>query len=125
LANGSARVAGHRRGNGTEGEISVEDFLQPIATTMRSHFLTERAVEGLRRQWSIEHGEHGIRFVTLKTGGIPETIPEGMPGREEILASVRDAALLDRLTASDAGQREAERPPMTSRAMSSRAGWSS
>jgi 3-oxoacyl-[acyl-carrier protein] reductase len=118
-------------------EIAVEDFLQPIATAMRPHFLTERAavrqmrrqgggvllafgdggiqtspglggfkialdaVESLRRQWSLEHGEDGIRFVTLKTGGIPETIPEGMPGREEIVASFRDAALLDRLATLD------------------------
>lgn len=118
-------------------EISVEDFLQPIATAMRSHFLTERAVvrhmrrqgggvllafggggtqtlpglggfkialdavEGLRRQWSVEHGKEGIRFVTLKTGGIPETIPEGTPGREEIITSLRDAALLGRLATFD------------------------
>jgi 3-oxoacyl-[acyl-carrier protein] reductase len=62
------------------------------------------AVEGLRRQWSIEHGREGIRFVTLKTGGIPETIPEDTPGREEIIASLRDAALLDRLaTFEDVG----------------------
>jgi 3-oxoacyl-[acyl-carrier protein] reductase len=122
-------------------EISVEDFLQPIANAMRSHLLTERAavrhmrrqgggvllafggggiqtlpglggfkialdaVEGLRRQWSIEQGQDGIRFVTLKTGGIPESIPEGTPGREEIVASLRDAALLDRLaTVDDVGR---------------------
>jgi 3-oxoacyl-[acyl-carrier protein] reductase len=28
------------------------------------------AMEGLRRQWAWELGEHGIRVVTLKTGGI-------------------------------------------------------
>lgn len=118
-------------------EISVEDFLQPIANALRSHFLTGRAavrhmrrqgggvllafggggtqtlaglggfkialdaVEGLRRQWSVEHGADGIRFVTLKTGGIPETIPEGTPGREAIVASLRDAALLDPLATFD------------------------
>lgn len=37
------------------------------------------AVESLRRQWSVELGEYGIRFVTLKTGGIPETLPADMP----------------------------------------------
>src|SRR6476661_6690202 len=30
------------------------------------------AIESLRRQWSVELGQHGIRVVTLKTGGIPE-----------------------------------------------------
>jgi 3-oxoacyl-[acyl-carrier protein] reductase len=59
------------------------------------------AVEGLRRQWSIEHGRDGIRFVTIKTGGIPETIPEGTQGREEIVASLRQAALLERLATFD------------------------
>jgi 3-oxoacyl-[acyl-carrier protein] reductase len=59
------------------------------------------AVEGLRRQWSIEHGKDGIRFVTLKTGGIPESIPEGTPGRDEIVASLRDAALLEHLATFD------------------------
>ena len=63
------------------------------------------AVEGLRRQWSMEHGQDGIRFVAPKTGGIPESIPEGTPGREEIVASLRDEALLDRLaTFGDVGK---------------------
>jgi enoyl-[acyl-carrier-protein] reductase (NADH) len=59
------------------------------------------AIEGLRRQWSIEHGRDGIRFVTIKTGGVPDALPAGMPGREEIIASLRDAALLDRLATLD------------------------
>jgi 3-oxoacyl-[acyl-carrier protein] reductase len=63
------------------------------------------ALEGLRRQWSIEHGTDGIRFITVKTGGVLESIPEGVPGREEIVASLRDSALLDRLaTFEDVGQ---------------------
>ncbi len=97
-------------------EISVADFLQPIATAMRSQFLTTRAaarhmtacgtgvilafggggpqalpglggfkialdaLEGLRRQWAIELGPHGIRVVTLKSGGVPESLPDGFPG---------------------------------------------
>jgi NAD(P)-dependent dehydrogenase (short-subunit alcohol dehydrogenase family) len=111
-------------------EISVEDFLRPILTAMRSHFLTTRAaarhmigrrsgvilafggggpqtlpglggfkialdaLEGLRRQWAIELGPHGIRVVTIKTGGIPETLPENFPGRDEIVAGLQRAALL-------------------------------
>ncbi len=34
------------------------------------------AIEGLRRQWALELGQYGIRVVTLKTGGIPESIPD-------------------------------------------------
>jgi NAD(P)-dependent dehydrogenase (short-subunit alcohol dehydrogenase family) len=111
-------------------EISVEDFLQPILTAMRSHFLTTRAaarhmiarrsgiilafggggpqtppglggfkialdaLESLRRQWAIELGPHGIRVVTIKTGGVPETLPETFPDRDEIIASLQRAALL-------------------------------
>jgi NAD(P)-dependent dehydrogenase (short-subunit alcohol dehydrogenase family) len=53
------------------------------------------AIEGLRRQWACELGKHGIRVVTLKTGGITETIPVGTPGREEIVAGIEQAALLN------------------------------
>jgi 3-oxoacyl-[acyl-carrier protein] reductase len=35
------------------------------------------AIEAMRRQISSELGRHGVRFVTLRTGGIPETIPPG------------------------------------------------
>ena len=59
------------------------------------------AVEGLRRQWSLEHGGDGIRFVTIKTGGIPGDAPGGHAGTEEIMAGFRGAALLDRLATLD------------------------
>jgi NAD(P)-dependent dehydrogenase (short-subunit alcohol dehydrogenase family) len=62
------------------------------------------AVEGLRRQWACELGRHGIRVVTLKTGGVPETLPDSVPGRDEIVASIRQAALLNRTaTLADVG----------------------
>lgn len=53
------------------------------------------AIEGLRRQWACELGPHGIRVVTLKTGGIAESIPHTVTGRDEIVASFREAALLN------------------------------
>jgi 3-oxoacyl-[acyl-carrier protein] reductase len=121
-------------------ELSVEDFLQPIVTAMRTQFLTTGAaarhmvrqgsgvilffggngpqtlpalggfkvaldaVEGLRRQWACELGPHGVRVVTLKTGGVPESIPEDEPGREEITASLEQVALLNRTaTLADVG----------------------
>ena len=43
------------------------------------------AIEAMRRQLAAELGSLGIRTVTLKTGGIPESIPEGMGEREEII----------------------------------------
>jgi 3-oxoacyl-[acyl-carrier protein] reductase len=62
------------------------------------------AVEGLRRQWACELGPHGIRVVTLKTGGIPETLPAAFAGRDDIIASIEQAALLKRTaTLADVG----------------------
>src|SRR3989440_1892364 len=62
------------------------------------------AVEGLRRQWACELGPHGIRVVTLKTGGVPETLPDTFPGRDEIIAGIQQAALLKRTaTLADVG----------------------
>lgn len=113
-------------------KISVDDFLQPVTTVLRSQFLTTRAaarhmvprgkgvilafggggtqtlpglggfkialdaLEGLRRQWACELGPHGIRVVTLKSGGVPESIPEGFAGRDEIVAGLEQATQLGR-----------------------------
>lgn len=52
------------------------------------------ATESLRRQWATELGPHGIRVVTLKTGGIIESMPADVPEREAIAARLQEAALL-------------------------------
>jgi 3-oxoacyl-[acyl-carrier protein] reductase len=54
------------------------------------------AIEGLRRQWAVELGPHGIRVVTLKTGGVPETLPDTFAGKDEIAAGIQKATLLNR-----------------------------
>lgn len=62
------------------------------------------AMEGLRRQWAIELGPHNIRVVTLKTGGIPESIPADLPIRDEITAALTKDTLLNRTaTLTDVG----------------------
>ncbi|MEO8609588.1 MAG: SDR family oxidoreductase [Chloroflexota bacterium] len=62
------------------------------------------AMEGLRRQWSWELGEHGIRVVTIKTGGIGESIPLDAPERDHILNQLLPTTLLRRLaTFADVG----------------------
>jgi 3-oxoacyl-[acyl-carrier protein] reductase len=62
------------------------------------------AIEGLRRQWACEVGRYGIRVVTLKTGGIPESMPHDTPGRDEIARGITEATLLDRAaTLTDVG----------------------
>jgi len=62
------------------------------------------AAEAMRRQLSAELGKHGVRAVTLRTGGVPETIPAGTPGAEEITAGITASTLLGRTaTLADVG----------------------
>jgi 3-oxoacyl-[acyl-carrier protein] reductase len=51
-------------------------------------------IESFRRQLSVELGEHAIRFVTLSSGGIPETIPEEIEGRDAIIEQIEGHMLL-------------------------------
>jgi NAD(P)-dependent dehydrogenase (short-subunit alcohol dehydrogenase family) len=39
------------------------------------------AIETIRRQLAVELGPHGIRVVTLASGGVPASLPEGFEGR--------------------------------------------
>src|SRR5215217_900228 len=62
------------------------------------------AIEALRRQLASELGAHGIRAVTLQTGGVPETIPEGFNGREDITEMIVGQTMLGRAaTLEDVG----------------------
>jgi 3-oxoacyl-[acyl-carrier protein] reductase len=56
------------------------------------------AIEALRRQLASELGGHGIRTVTLQTGGVPETIPESFDGREAITEGIVGQTMLKRAT---------------------------
>ena len=95
-------------------EMDVEDYLRPVATAVRTTFLTMRAaarrmipngggtilifggegdpprgyhlgglqtafhaLEAMRRQLSVELGAQGVRVVTLRSGGVPESIAGG------------------------------------------------
>src|SRR5215207_3495958 len=119
-------------------EMPLEDFERPVATAVRTQFLTARAaarhmirqgsgvilffggegdplpdyylggfqvaltaIEHLRRQLASELGPHGIRAVTLQTGGVPETIPESFDGREVITESIVGLTMLKRAATLD------------------------
>jgi 3-oxoacyl-[acyl-carrier protein] reductase len=122
-------------------EMAPDDYVQPLATAVRTMFLTSRAaarhmieqesgvilafggaadpprghhlgslqvalhaIEAMRRQLATELGPHGIRVVTLRTGGIPETLPSGMPGRDAIAEGIERATLPGRAaTLEDVG----------------------
>jgi NAD(P)-dependent dehydrogenase (short-subunit alcohol dehydrogenase family) len=63
------------------------------------------AIESMRRQLASELGPHGIRVVTLRSGGVPDSIPVGVPGRELIAAGIAQATLLGRAaTLRDVGE---------------------
>ncbi len=54
------------------------------------------ALESMRRQLSSELGSHGVRVVTLRTGGVTDTIPAGFEGREKIVADIEAQTMLGR-----------------------------
>ncbi|MEA2297800.1 MAG: 3-oxoacyl-[acyl-carrier protein] reductase [Solirubrobacteraceae bacterium] len=54
------------------------------------------AIESLRRNLACELGPHGIRVVTLQTGGVPESIPASFAGREAIGRSIAARTMLGR-----------------------------
>lgn len=116
-------------------DMSPDDYLSPVLTSVRSKFLTSRAaarhmrarrsgvilafggsgdhsvarrhalgglltgfdaVESMRRQLATELGGHGIRVVTLQTGGVPDSIPREFEGRAAIEADLVAQTLLGR-----------------------------
>ena len=54
------------------------------------------AIESMRRQLASELGPHGVRVVTLRTGGVPESIPQGADGREAIVEGIEKLTMLGR-----------------------------
>jgi 3-oxoacyl-[acyl-carrier protein] reductase len=117
-------------------EMSPDDYMRPIITSITSKFLTARAaarvmvpqrsglilyfggsfdwqaarrfnvggmgltfdaVESLRKQLACELGPSGIRVVTLRTSGLPETIPPDFAGRDELVSHLTAQTLTGRL----------------------------
>jgi NAD(P)-dependent dehydrogenase (short-subunit alcohol dehydrogenase family) len=62
------------------------------------------AMESMRRQLAAELGRHGVRVVTLRTGGVPESITGDFEGRERIVESIEKETMLGRAaTLEDVG----------------------
>ena len=62
------------------------------------------AMESMRRQLASELGPYGVRVVTLRTGGVPESIPEGFDGRGAIVEGIERQTMLGRAaTLEDVG----------------------
>lgn len=61
-------------------------------------------LESMRRQFSAENGKRGIRVVTLRTGGVGDSIPADFEGRDALVKSLEDMTMLGRLaTLEDVG----------------------
>jgi NAD(P)-dependent dehydrogenase (short-subunit alcohol dehydrogenase family) len=60
-----------------------------------------QAIEAFRRSLASELGPHGVRVVTLQTAGVPESIPEGVDGREEITEAIERRTMLNRAATLD------------------------
>ena len=54
------------------------------------------ALEAMRRQFASELGKHGVRVVTIRTGGVIDSIPERYEGRDELVASLEGMTMLGR-----------------------------
>jgi NAD(P)-dependent dehydrogenase (short-subunit alcohol dehydrogenase family) len=54
------------------------------------------AVESLRQNLARELGQYGIRVLTLQTGGIPESIPEGPAWRQAVTEQIVRQTMLGR-----------------------------
>jgi NAD(P)-dependent dehydrogenase (short-subunit alcohol dehydrogenase family) len=62
------------------------------------------AIESLRRNLASELGPHGIRVVTLQTGGVPESLSEDFEGRQAITNDIAGRTMLKRAaTLADVG----------------------
>jgi 3-oxoacyl-[acyl-carrier protein] reductase len=59
------------------------------------------AIESLRRNLACELGPHGIRVVTLQTGGVPESIPASFGAREAITKDIEGRTMLGRAATLD------------------------
>ena len=59
------------------------------------------AIESLRRNLACELGPHGIRVVTLQTGGVPESITESFDRREAIVKEIEERTMLKRAATLD------------------------
>jgi 3-oxoacyl-[acyl-carrier protein] reductase len=101
----SRAAARHMISQGSGVILFFGGYGDPLPDYYLGGFLVAlNAIESLRRQLASELGPHGIRVVTLQTGGVPETIPESFDGREAITEGIVGSTMLKRAaTLEDVG----------------------
>ncbi|GIH24205.1 3-oxoacyl-ACP reductase [Acrocarpospora phusangensis] len=100
----TARAAGRHMAKQGSGVILVFGGYGPPMPNLGGLQVAFGALESLRNALAAELGPYGVRVITLQTGGITETIPEGFPGGQEIVADIVGQTLLGRAaTLADVG----------------------
>lgn len=106
----TARSAARRMAAGGGGAILAFGGSSNGAALPQGHrfgglLVAFEAVEAMRRQFSAEFGPDGVRFVTLRTGGVPETLPAELGGSlDGIERGIVESTLLGRAaTLEDVG----------------------
>ena len=99
-----AAIAPMRRaGGGSIVNVSSTDGLRSM-NGLISYSASKFAIRGMTKTAAIELGQYGIRVLTLQTGGIPETIPEGLSWRQAITEQTVRRTMLGRAaTLADVG----------------------
>jgi NAD(P)-dependent dehydrogenase (short-subunit alcohol dehydrogenase family) len=99
----SRAVARHMIGQGSGVILMFGGYGDPMPD-LGGLQVAFQALEALGRNLACELGPHGIRVVTLQTGGIAESIPEGVEGREAITEAIERRTMLKRAaTLEDVG----------------------
>jgi 3-oxoacyl-[acyl-carrier protein] reductase len=94
----TARAAGrHMIGQGSGVILMFGGEGDPIKGYNIGGFqISLTAVEALRKQLASELGPHGIRVVSLLTGGVIDSIPADFEGRDALVESLVEPTLLGR-----------------------------
>ena len=93
----TAAAARHMRKQGS----GVILFFGGSGDPMRDYYIggtqvAFEALESMRRQLSAELGKDGIRAVTLRSGGVPDSVPTDFDGRDAIVDGIVAETMLGR-----------------------------
>jgi 3-oxoacyl-[acyl-carrier protein] reductase len=93
----TAAAARHMKGQG--GGVIL--FFGGHGDPVRDYYLggtqvAFEALESMRRQLSAELGRDGIRAVTLRSGGVPDSVPTDFDGRDAIVEGIVAETMLGR-----------------------------
>lgn len=92
----TARAAARHMMRQRSGAILIFGGYGPPTPRLGGLQVAFGALESLRLALACELGPYGVRVVTLQTGGVPETLPEGFDGRDAIVDDIVGRTMLGR-----------------------------